>query len=176
MVYACCAHTKVTKEHSYRCSVQDARCNLDCIFFIQQPLFGNTDTHSPGMCVYFILLGCGLHWNTLFSMCVCVFTVPANMWEHFVLPVYLVIKQCNKQCTEYGMRSPHSYSFNGRKMHQKLFRSPSLLSMIMCRFTKACKKKSFFIQSSMNQYIFTYMTALRFTYSRFQFDIQSDSK
>lgn len=28
----------------------------------------------------------------------------------------------------------------------------------------------------MNQYIFTYMTALRFTYCRFQFDIQLDSK
>lgn len=50
---------------------------------------------------------------------------------------------------------------NGRKTHQNCFRLPALLSMKMCRCTKACKN-SFFIQSSMYRYIFTYTTGLRF--------------
>lgn len=75
MVYACCAHTKVTREHSDRCSVQGARCNLDCIFFIQQPLFGNTDTHlnaqSRHVCIFsFVRVWPPLKQQSVFPVCV----------------------------------------------------------------------------------------------------------
>lgn len=75
-------------------------------------------------------------------VCVCPLT-PSVFLENmtcqcFIPPVHLKIKQCNKSCTGQVVRLVSIPK--GRKTHQRCFRLPALLSMKMCRCTKACKK------------------------------------